>query len=180
VEGSQDRTFEAFKRLVPHLRGSLWWGRNDLIKRNEPTFNQNDAKIGHPLLSLRNEELKSRRDAVPMLVGTSGNKMCAHNKRRCIEVAGMERATPRRITYFGSIVEPALYGVDEMIDGVSAKKGERTVVPAPDALAKGRAAGMLRVRPWSGYHRMIPNRDKPVVDARERAMIEDYCLIHQL
>ena len=26
-------SFEAFKKLVPYLRGALWWSQNDLIKR---------------------------------------------------------------------------------------------------------------------------------------------------
>lgn len=180
MEGFQDRTFEAFKLLVPHLRGSLWWGRNDLIKQREPSFNQKDERSGHPLLSLRNEELKSRMDAVPMLVGTSGSKMSAHRKHCCIEVVGMSRDTPRHITYFGSIIEPALYDAADMIDGVAVKKGERTVEPKAGAPRDGCETGVQRIRNWHSFHRMTPNRDKPVVDACERAMIEDYCMIHQL
>ena len=45
-----DRKLEAFKKLVPHLRGALWWGSNPLIQERNSTFNQSDTHKGHPLL----------------------------------------------------------------------------------------------------------------------------------
>lgn len=175
-----DRSFEAFKRLVPHLRGSLWWGANDLVKEREPTFNQMDAHRSHPLLSLRKEELTRRADAVPMLMGTSGTRMYPNEKRRCIEVKGLSRRVQDHVTYFGSIIEPALYSVADMIDGVSVKRGERTIEEIKDAPHDGIARGRCRFEHWTEHHRMVPNWDKPVVDKTEMAMVDDYCLIHQL
>jgi len=70
-----ERTFEAFKKMVPYLRGALWWAQNDLIKDRQREFNQEDDRIGHPLLSISRREVEGRFDVVPMLVGTSGAKM---------------------------------------------------------------------------------------------------------
>ena len=147
-----DRRWEAFKRLVPHLRGALWWGQNDTIKDRFSAFNQNDNRAGHPLLSLRKDEIRLRGDGIPMLFGTSGLKMSSHGKRCCIDVVGLTKRDPGHHTYFGSIIEPAVYSVAEMLDGVTAKS-ERV---------------------------MVPNWDKPVVSDDEMKMVDDFCLIHQL
>lgn len=55
-----DKQFEMFKKLVPYLRGALWWARNDLIKFRQPEFNQNDNRIAHPLLSVNKQEVANR------------------------------------------------------------------------------------------------------------------------
>lgn len=150
----EDLTLEAFKKLVPHLRGALWWAKNDVIKERVLKFNQKDAHLGHPILSIRKEEVLARAAAVPMLVGTSGHSFNDHQRRCCIDVVGMTKAEPERHTYFGSIVEPMLVRVSELLAGVKPAKGE---------------CRYLR-----------PNWDKPKVSESEMAMVDDYCIIHRL
>jgi len=43
------RRLEAFKKIVPHLRGALWWAANGIITERQPDFNQADAHLGHPV-----------------------------------------------------------------------------------------------------------------------------------
>lgn len=181
VGAEVDRRLEAFKRLVPHLRGSLWWGRNDEIKNRFPAFNQNDGRVGHPLLSLRKDEVRLRGDGVPMLFGTSGTKMSGHQRQCCIDVVGLTKIDPGHHTYFGSIVEPAMYSVDEMLDGVTPKaKGRSYVSPDRCEVCMGGDRTVLIRMGWHDLRMMIPNRDKPVVSDDEMRMIDDFCLIHRL
>ena len=176
-----DRRLEAFKTMVRHLRGSLWWGRDDVIKNRNPTFVRRDDRDGHPLLSLRKDEVASRCDCIPMLVGTSGGKMSVHTKRCCIDVVGLTRRDPERHAYFGSIIEPEMYSVSEMMDGLSSKKGEHEFIEKDrhDISRDGERAELCR-RQWHEFKVMVPNRDKPVVSDDEMKMIDDFCLIHQL
>ena len=116
-----DRTLEAFKQLVQYLRGALWWIRNDLLKERQSAFNPEDAHKGHPALSLRLSPVESRYDAVPMLVGTSAKKLPSYSKAQCVAVRGLTAEEPDHLAYFGAIVEPGLYGVVELLDGVEKK-----------------------------------------------------------
>ena len=181
-EGAElNRRLEAFKRLVPHLRGALWWGRDEEIRQRNSTFVRRDDRDGHPLLSLRKDEVKSRCDCIPMLFGTSGGRISNCCKTRCIDVVGLTCREPERHTYFGSIIEPALYSVAEMMDGVSPKKGEREFVERDrhEIIRDGERAVPL-YRKWHEVKAMVPNQDKPVVSDDEMKMIDDFCLIHQL
>ena len=90
----KDIQLEMFKKLVPYLRGALWWAQNDLIKDRQFEFNQSDDRIEHPLLSVSTKEVTSRFGVVPMLVGTSGETMKAWEKSKCITVTGLTRRNP--------------------------------------------------------------------------------------
>ena len=176
-----DRAFDAFKEMAPHLRGSLWWGRNDEIKERQSEFNQRDSHKGHPLLSIRKEEVSGRHDAVPMLVGTTGSSFGDHKKARCISVTGMTKDAPEHVTFFDSIVEPALFDVENMMDGVTPKAGRYSFEEKDRSkVRKHGEKALLRFTPWHGCMAMMPNWDKLVVDADEMQMIDDYCLIHLL
>ena len=176
---TQDRSLEAFKRLVPHLRGSLWWGSDGLIKEKLPQFVRREDRKGHPLLSLLREEVRTRMDAVPMLSGTSGDSMSPHRKRCCIDVIGMEKCDLAHHTFFGSIIEPAMMTVAELQDGVSPKKGEFRFEAKQDA---GPSGEQVRMRKKANFacRQMHPNWDKPVVSDDEMKMVDDFCLIHKL
>ena len=181
VGAEVDRRLEAFKRLVPHLRGSLWWGRNDEIKNRFPAFNQNDGRVGHPLLSLRKDEVLFRGDGVPMLFGTSGMTMSRHRRQCCIDVVGLTKNDPGHHTYFGSIIEPAVYSVDEMLEGVTPNADERRFVSRDrHVVNNGGERATLGCVPWHELRTMVPNLDKPVVSDDEMKMIDDFCVIHQL
>ena len=45
MKENRDLTFEAFRQLVPYLRGALWWAHNDLIKERQKEFNQDDDHV---------------------------------------------------------------------------------------------------------------------------------------
>ena len=176
-----DRVLDAFKKIVPHLRGALWWSDNDVLKERQPEFNQADAHMGHPVLSLRKEEVRDKMDAVPMLVGTSGNSFSQHQRNCCIDVVGMTKGDPQRHTYFGSIVEPMMVSVSEMLAGVKPEKGEYGFTEK-DRREVGRHDE--RARLWNvprfKYRKLYPNWDKLIANESEMAMIDDYCLIHLL
>lgn len=176
-----DRRLETFKTLVRHLRGSLWWGRDEEMQRWNPTFVRRDDRKGHPLLSLRKDEVESRFDCIPMLFGTSGGKMSDHGKNCCIDVVGLTRRDPGHHTYFGSIIEPVLYRVTDMMDSVSPKKGECEFIEKDHReIACGGERATLHRRQWYAFKAMIPNQDKPVVTDDEMQMIDDFCSIHEL
>ena len=128
---NKDRTFEAFQQCVPYLRGALWWARNSLIKDRHPTFNQNDDRNGHPLLSVSLRELRDRFDCVPMLVGTSGQKMRENQKKLCVMVRGMTRRDRAHETYFGSIVAPGLYAFADLLTGAGPRNAIMTKTERP-------------------------------------------------
>ncbi len=170
---SKDMTLEAFKKLVPYMRGALWWVRNDLLKERQSTFNKYDQHIGHPGLSLRLVPVESRLDAVPMLMGTSGNSLTKQARNECVEVKGMTTREPDHKTYFGSIVEPGMYVAEELLDGVVEKDD---VVEGRDR----RGNKTLVLKPWHECRVMLPNWNKPSVNATEMSALNDFCSKHGL
>ena len=165
-----NKTFEAFKRLVPYLRGALWWAQNDLIKDRHPTFNQTDAHEGHPLLSVCQREVEGRFDVVPMLVGTSGANMDFNAQSRCVLVTGMTKRSPEHKTYFGSIVMPGRYSFEDLLTGVRPTKvGDSEY---------DRHTVKRRKDKWCAVRTMIPNWDKPMVSKTESQTLNDWCVRH--
>ena len=177
MEKSADRdcTLEAFKALVPYLRGALWWVRNDLLKKRQRTFNQKDEHKGHPALSVRNSPIGGRHEAVPMLMGTSGHSLRPEVRSDCVTVVGMTKGDPKHITYFGSIVEPGLYRVEELLEGVAKKPG---IEEASNAKV-GKDWSLIR-KAWYEIRSMCPNWDKPMVSAEERTQLNNFCMRHGL
>ena len=171
----QNRTFEVFKKLVPHLRGALWWVRNDLLKERQRAFNQNDNHIGHPALSIRSCPLENCYEPVPMLIGTSGNSFSAKRKSRCVKVVNLTKDEPEHPAYFGSIVEPGMYSIENLLDGVVAKNN---VEVAPRAKVGDPAA--LRMRAWHNDRVMYPNWHKSMLDDEELIDLNDFCIKHYL
>lgn len=167
-EKQPDRTLEAFKRLVRHARGALWWVRNDFLKAHQPQFNQRDTHIGHPALSVLSTPLEERGNEVPMLTGTSGDSLSGKRRAACVMVTGMTANDPQHLTYFGSIVEPATYTAEDLLDAVNRK---------PD-IHDGKH-GLYRDA-WHVHRTMNPNWDKPTVDERERADLDRFCELHHL
>ncbi len=173
-----DRTFEAFKKLVPYLRGALWWAQNDLIKDRHPTFNQADDHKGHPLLSVCQREAARRFDVVPMLVGTSGAKMDSITRSKCVLVTGMTKQAPEHKTYFGSIVMPGAYSFEDLLTGVRPTKvydkeyDRHTVKRCDDE------RGVLCKDTWHVARTMVPNWDKPVVSIIEMLALKAWCVKH--
>ena len=165
---NKDRTFEAFKQCVPYLRGALWWARNSLIKDRHPTFNQNDDRNGHPLLSVSLRELRDRFDCVPMLVGTSGQKMRENQKKRCVMVRGMTRRDRAHETYFGSIVAPGMYSFSDLLTGAESRK---RYYDKHGKIVEG-------VEGWQSWQTMIPNWDKAKVDDGEMLALNAWCDAH--
>lgn len=149
-----NRSLEAFKKLVPHLRGSLWWGADEIIHEKQSTFVRREDREEHPLLSLLNEEVRSAGDVIPMLFGTSGGGLYPRERSLCIVITGMTRREPVKPTYFGSVVEPGLYEVSTMMDSVRPQK--------------------------FAHRRMHPNWDKARADAAELLEIERFCKAHDL
>lgn len=112
-------------------------------------------------------------DAVPMLTGTSGSALSELSKEQCVVVTGMTMRDPDHKTYFGSIVEPGMYSVGELLDGVVKKTD---VVEE-----RGRGDDKVLVRkPWYECRIMFPNWDKPMVDATEMSELSAYCGKHGL
>lgn len=178
---NKDKTLDLFKKFVPYLRGALWWCANDLIKERNPAFNKNDDRKGHPLLSLRKGEVVARGDGVPMLVGTTGDKMSEGRKRRCIEIVGMTKVAPDHRTYFGSIIEPGMYSVAELIDGTTPKKGEHVFKEKGDGCSSRNCEKAYLARSSIYAHRtMLPNWDKPMANENEMRRIDRFCLDHRL
>ena len=165
----KDRVFDAFRQLVPYRRGALWWARNDLIKDRHPMFNQNDDKIGHPLLMISQHELCNRFEPVPMLVGTSGKKMCDYQKAKCVMVTGMTRKERDKKTYFGSIIQPGLYSFDD--DFLSQSK-------KPYYDKHGEVIDKDYAEKWYNRQKMSPNKDKPMIDDNEMRALNNWCDAH--
>jgi hypothetical protein len=171
-----DRVFDLAKKLMPYSFGSLWWARDDLIQQVQDRFVHRADRIGHPLLSIKRGELRSRHDAIPMLVGTSGTNLREKVKRRCVQVRALTAAEPAKISYFGSIVGPGMYGFEDLLDGMIRKsKSFRTV-------KKGSGEAFPDFEPvhWFEIRAMVPNGDKPHVDDSERLALEKYCKDHNL
>ena len=164
------RALEAFKKLIPYLRGAIWWGRNDLIKKRDKSFNPNDDHIAHPLLSLNRHELSMENQGpFPMLLGTSAKKTRRSKLKEYIQVKGISEGD-ERITYFGSIVVPGLYTLDDLMDGVKAKNS--TSVDEKTEEFKKEA--------WHKVRTMIPNWHKPMVDETEMSFIEQFETRHNM
>ncbi len=159
MQDNKDLKFEAFTKLIPHLRGALWWAANDLIKEVQPGFNNKDLHKGHPLLSTRKGEVKNRFDMVPMLVGTSAVNRSEQTRHNSVMVTGMTKKEPEHRTFFGTIVMPGRYPMVEMLEAVTPQKSPK---------------------PWYKVHTMHLNEDKPVVNAIEMQSLERFCKIHGL
>lgn len=170
---AQDKTLDAFQKLVPHLRGALWWVRNDLLKARQSTFNQEDRHVGHPALSVRNRPIANRYEPIPMLMGTSGRSLSAKERSVCVKVVNMTAEEPDHPSYFGSIIEPGQYALYELLDGVVAKDNievaRKAKVGSPDALQKVA---------WHKLRVMHPNWHKPMVDVNERTALNNFCMKH--
>lgn len=168
--------FEMFKKLVPYLRGALWWAQDDLIKDRNPQFNERKDRVGHPLLSISKKELTNRFGAVPMLVGTSGDKMGMVSKSRCVAVVGLTKQDSTHRTYFGSIVEPGLYEVQDLMDGV---KPVSTKFCLKDRKENEKEYECYR-EAWHHSRTMVPNVDKPRVSVGEMSALDKWCTLHGL
>ena len=175
-----DKKLEMFKKLVPYLRGALWWARNELIKYRQPAFNQKDNRVAHPLLSVKKTEVNSRFGVVPMLVGTSGNSMSYIEKSRCILVTGMTKKEPAHKTYFGSIIQPGKYEVQELLEGVEPSHDVEFISFSGGRKRKTDEAGYLRVDKWYCSRSMILNTDKPMVLGDEKLALEKWCKSHNV
>lgn len=173
-----DKQFEVFKKLVPYLRGALWWARNDLIKFRQPEFNQNDNRIAHPLLSVNKKEVANRFDAVPMLVGTSGMGISDAQKSQCVLVSGMTKKDSEHKTYFGSIVQPGMYEVQELMEGVKPSSNVEFVSFSGVRKRKSDEIGYLKVDKWYHSRSMILNIDKPMLVGDEKLALEKWCKEH--
>ena len=176
-----DMAFEAFKQLIPHLRGALWWGCNDLIKSKQPQFNQNDEHIGHPLLSVRNAPVENRFDILPMLFGTSGTRMNDNERCGCVVVTGMTKSNLEHKTYFGSIVMPGSYSVSELMENVRRHKGDYTVQKSEKRQDRKNAEkGVILRSAWHQSRTMYPNEDKQTVSESEMKELNRWCNLHHL
>ena len=174
------KTFEAFKRIVPYLRGALWWAHNDLIKDRHPEFNQDDDHKGHPLLSVSLREVTGRFDVVPMLVGTSGIKMDFVSRARCIMVEGMTKKDPTHKTFFGSIVMPGRYSFEDLLTGVKQTKSCAAGYDRHTVKHRKDDHGIIRKAEWYDVRTMIPNWDKLTVSDEERQALNNWCKVHQI
>lgn len=177
-----DRTFEAFKKLFPYLRGALWWARDDLIQEKQDQFRRRDDRIGHPLLSLRKDPVTERYDTIPMLLGTSkqGQTKGKMHQLDCVTVVGLTKADPKRETLFGTIVCPGQYEVSLLME--DAIKRDRISVRIFDSQRPGRhkeRATMSR-DPWHKSKRMHRNEDKPTVSDDEMKELEEWCARHHM
>ncbi len=181
MDDNVDRVLTAFKKLVPYLRGALWWANNDILKERLDGFNKRDRHVGHPVLSMRKDEVESRIEVVPMLLGTSGGSMSINDKRCCIDVVGMTREDRTHHTYFGSIIEPLLVTVEDMLKGAEPQKGDY-LFGGKDRHMTGPSSekAILRIGPRLRSRSLMPNWDKPTVDADERDMVDCYCSVHKL
>ena len=173
-----DKTFEAFKRAVPYLRGALWWAQNDLIKDRHPTFNQDDDHKGHPLLSVSRREVKGRFDVVPMLVGTSGTKMDFIARSKCVLVTGMTKQSPDHKTFFGSIVMPGMYSFEDMLTGGRPTKIYDVEYDRHTVKRRDDERGQLHKDKWYEVKTMMPNWDKLMVSETEGTALNDWCIEH--
>lgn len=175
-----DKTFQAFKKIVPYLRGALWWAQNDLIKDRHPAFNQDDDHKGHPLLSVSKREVDGRFDVVPMLVGTSGTKMDFVSRARCIMVEGMTKKDPAHKTFFGSIVMPGRYSFEDLLTGIKQTKVYAVEYDRQTVKRREDEHGTLRKEEWYNERTMIPNWDKLTVSDEERRALNNWCKVHQI
>lgn len=172
---ASDRQFKLMKMCAPIRFGSLWWGRDDLIHEKQPEFVQRADRIGHPLLSVKRDELKDRADMIPMLVGTSGRNLTKETKRECVAVRGIDPKDLGHVSFFGSIVAPGSYGFDDLLDGVIRKKQAHR---RPENKHRHSRIVASEPVPWYELHSMQPNHFKPHVDAEEEQNLNRFCQRH--
>ena len=171
----KDRKLEAFKELCAYRRGALWWGRDDLIGAVQKDFFRREDRVGHPLLSVLNQPLEHRLDVIPMLMGTSGDKLREKTRRRCVSVRALTRKDPGHVCYFGSIIEPGGYPATALLDAVTPRKDDLQVV------RDGKTGEQTLFKsPWAEHHQMRPNADKPRLDDAEMKDLEAFCTRHAL
>ncbi len=174
-KSAPDRQFEIMKRFVSYQFGSLWWGRDDLIHAAQPEFSEREDRIGHPLVSVKRDEMQDRMDIVPMLVGTSGTHLRNGIKARCVRIVGLEADDPEHVSFFGSIVEPGLYEFDDLLDGVSHKKH---AYRRPEKQNRNASVVASEHVSWHELRVMQPNHHKPHVSEKERADLDAFCDEH--
>lgn len=172
-----DRQFDLINRFVPYRFGSLWWGRDDLIHSRQPVFNQRDDRIGHPLVSIKRNEMQNRMDVVPMLVGTSGARLRNEVRAQCVRIVGLDPDDPNHVSFFGSIVEPGQYGFGDLLDGVSRKEHAFRRPEKQDRRASIVASERV---PWHELRVMQPNHYKPHASEKERVALDAFCKEHGL
>ena len=172
VDSAPDRGFEAAKLMMPYQFGSLWWGRDDLIKKAQITFTRRPDRIGHPLLSVKRGEFKSRNDMIPMLVGTSGTGLREGVKKLCVQIKGLTAEESDKICYFGAIIKPGLYGFGDLLDGIVRKANSFRKPAKHDKKAPLVASEPV---PWYELRTMHPNYFKPHVDDGEKKDLELFC-----
>lgn len=170
-----DRQFDLFKRFVPFIFGSLWWGRDDLIHEVQPEFVEREDRVGHPLVSIKRDEMQDRMDIVPMLVGTSGTHLRNRIKAQCVRVVGLDANDPEHVCFFGSIVEPGLYEFDDLLDGVSRKEH---AFRCPEKQDRRAAVVASEPVPWHEFRVMQPNHYKSCVSKNERTALDAFCQKH--
>ena len=167
-----DKVFELAKQFMPYGFGSLWWGRDDLIRKAHKSFGCRKDRVGHPLLSVKRGEPQSRQDKIPMLVDTSGTKLRDVVKNRCVKVKALTAEEPSRISYFGSIICPGLYGFEDLLDGIVRKANSYR--RSTKHGGKGPIAATEPV-PWYELRAMHPNEFKSHVDTDEKKDLERFC-----
>ncbi len=173
----RDMSFELAKLFMPYGFGALWWGRDDLIHKAQKAFAQRPDRIAHPLLSVMRDEVENRYAVVPMLFGTSGTRLRDRIKKRCVSVCGLTEEAPRKISYFGSIPEPGLYGFEDLMDGI-VKKANSFRRPAKQN--KNAPIVASEAVPWYELRTMHPNTYKSHVNREERRELEEFCKDHNL
>ena len=178
MTAKMDKMFDDFRKLVPYLRGALWWANNDLIKDRHPTFNQDDDHKGHPLLSVSKREVQGRFDVVPMLVGTTGTKMGVGQRSRCVLVKGMTKKAPEHNTYFGSIVMPGRYSFEDLLTGGRPTKVDAVSYDRHKVKRRDDERGYLHKDEWYDVRTMIPNWDKLMVSDAEMQSLNGWCKNH--
>lgn len=174
-KSAPDRQFEMAKLFVRYQFGSLWWGRDDLIHEKQPEFVEREDRIGHPLVSVKRDDLHGRSDCVPMLVGTSGKRLRSEIRADCVPVRGLTAGDPDHVSYFGSIVEPGLYDFGNLMDGVEHK--EHAFRRPENAKKRSRIVASEPV-PWFELRVMHPNQDKRRVDEDEGRALDRFCRQH--
>ena len=170
-----NRLFSAAKKLLRYKFGSLWWGRDDLIQKKQPTFVKRENRIGHPLVSVKRDELASRSDCIPMLVGTSGWSLRTETRNACVQILGLRQDDPEHVTFFGTIIKPGLYGFDDLMDGVKRKRQIFRCLGKTDRYSPEED---FLPAPWYECRVMYPNQDKPWVDDGESFALEQFCKKH--
>ena len=163
------------KRFISYQFGSLWWGRDDLIHSTQPEFTEREDRIGHPLVSVKRDEMHDRMDIVPMLVGTSGSHLRNAIKAQCARVVGLDAEKPEHVCFFGAIVEPGLYEFGDLLDGVSHKEH---AFRRPENKNRNSSVVASEPVPWYELRVMSPNHNKSRVTLDEERDLDRFCNQH--